>query len=80
MTESRLVRYIELIGGALIIKPVLSVFQIEIENAITQYLLGFVIAYILIEEIKRGITGVDKYLSKKIKEGVRKELKNAKKK
>ena len=80
MGEGRLIKYVELLGGALLINPVLSVFKVEVPTTITQYLLGFAIAYIIIEEFKRIKAKINEYLSNKIKESVKKEMKNAKKK
>ena len=80
MKENRILGYIELIGGALIVKPLLSAFGVETSAIITQYLLGFAIAYIVIEELKIVKDKIDKYVSNKIKETLKKERKNAKKK
>ena len=80
MTEGRLIKYMEMVAGALVMEPVISYFGVALPPSITQYLLSFIIAYIVIEEFKRTKEKIDKYLSNKVKDTVKKEMKHAKKK
>jgi len=79
MVESRIIKYGELLGVALIIEPILNYVGIKLPEQITRFLISFIISYIIIEELKSLKWRIDKYIFTKIKE-YNKEKENAKEK